>query len=318
MNTKSLPHIAVLALNPAVDISYEVPQLVEDRKVRADRTRYYPGGNGINVARSLAELGTPFHCCSVVGGESGDLLLRLLGNALGSQHRVFRVAGETRVNATLLQKSPPSQYEVDSCGPEIPAELLDEITLCFLEECGTGYGILTGSTPPGVPDDYSRQLAQQIKRQGGRAVIDAHGPVLQAALQAEPYLVRLNRYVLEMMTKQRLQTIPAVAAAARELQRRGIACVCISLGTEGALLADADNVYHCAAPRVHVQSTVGCGDALVAGLVTAARRGDDGREMLRLGVLCGSATAAHPGTELFRREDIERLSDAVNVQVLDL
>ncbi len=318
MNANDLPDIAVLALNPAVDISYEVPQLVEDRKVRAERTRYYPGGNGINVARSFAELGTPFHCCSVVGGESGDLLLRLLGDTLGSQHRIFRVAGETRVNATVLQKSPPSQYEVDSCGPDIPAELLDEITLCFLAECGTGFGILTGSTPPGVPDDYSRRLAEQIKAQGGLAVIDAHGPVLQAALLAEPHLIRLNRYVLEMTTKQRLHSIEAVAAAARELQRRGIEFVCISLGTEGAILADAGNSYHCPAPRVHVQSTVGCGDALVAGLVTAARRGDDGREMLRLGVLCGSATATHPGTELFSRDDIVRLADAFEVRELDV
>ena len=60
MNNPEGTGIAVLALNPAVDISYEIQQLVVDRKVRADRTRYYPGGNGINVARSLGELGTPF------------------------------------------------------------------------------------------------------------------------------------------------------------------------------------------------------------------------------------------------------------------
>ena len=83
MNTNPDPGIAVLALNPAVDISYEIQQLVADRKVRAESTRYYPGGNGINVARSLAELEIPFRCCSVVAGESGDLLLRLLGDSLG-------------------------------------------------------------------------------------------------------------------------------------------------------------------------------------------------------------------------------------------
>ena len=71
-------HIAVLALNPAVDISYELPQLIADRKVAADRTSYRPGGNGINVARSFTELGIPIRCTSVIGGESGDLLLRLL------------------------------------------------------------------------------------------------------------------------------------------------------------------------------------------------------------------------------------------------
>jgi 6-phosphofructokinase 2 len=318
MNDTRDSDIAVLALNPAVDISYEVAQLVADRKVRADSTCCYPGGNGINVARALAELDMPFRCCSVVGGESGDLLLRLLGDRLGENHSIFRVAGETRVNATLLQKSPPSQYEVDSCGPGIPPGTLDDMDRCFLSACGRGFGVLTGSNPPGVPDVHRRRLAEQIRAQGGRAVVDAYGPVLQEALQAQPYLLRLNRYVLEMTTMRSLESIEAVAAAARELQQRGVGIVCISLGADGAILAEAGNSYHCAAPRMHVQSTVGCGDALLAGLVTAAARGADAQAMLRLGVVCGSATAAHPGTELFSREEIEPLSARVQVTTLDI
>jgi len=318
MNANRDPEIVVMALNPAVDISYEVAQLVADTKVRAESTRYYPGGNGINVARSLAELSMPFRCCSAVGGESGDLLLRLLGDELGENHTIFRVEGETRVNATLLQKSPPTQYEVDSCGPEIPPATLDEMDRCFLSSCGSGYGVLTGSNPPGVPDDHRRRLAEQLSGQGGRAVVDAYGPVLQEALQAQPYLLRLNRYVLEMTTMRRLDSIETVAVAARELQQRGIEIVCISLGPDGAILAEAGNSYHGQAPRMHVQSTVGCGDALLAGLVTASARGEDAQAMLRLGLVCGSATAAHPGTALFSYDEIESLSARVQVSTLDI
>ena len=318
MNESRDSTIAVLAINPAVDISYEVSQLVPDRKVRAERTRYYPGGNGINVARALAELAAPFRCCSVVGGESGDLLLRLLGDCLGENHSIFRVEGETRVNSTVQQKSPSTQYEIDSSGPEVPADTLDEMDRCFLSACGRGYGVLSGSTPPGVPVTHRRRLAEQIRAQGGRAVVDAYGPVLTEALQAQPYLLRLSRYVLEMKAMQRLDSLEAVAEAARELQQGGVAQVCISLGSDGAILVDADNSYHCAAPRMHVQSTVGCGDALLAGLVTAASRGEDAAAMLRLGVMCGSATAGHPGTELFRLDEVSQLSDKVKVTTLDV
>jgi 6-phosphofructokinase 2 len=318
MNPTQEPGIAVLALNPAVDISYEIQQLVVDRKVRADSTRYYPGGNGINVARSLAELDIPFRCCSVVGGESGDLLLRLLGDCLGQNHSIFRAEGETRVNATLLQKLPRGQFEVDSSGPEIPPAVLEDLTGCFLSGCGTGFGVLTGSVPPGVPDEYLGRLAQRIREQGGRAVVDAYGPVLSAALQAQPWLVRLNRYVLEMTSKRRLESIEAVATCARDLQRRGVGSVCITLGADGAVFIDDTNSIHCSAPRIHVQSTVGCGDALLAGLLAAATRGEDARAMLRLGVLCGSATATRPGTELFRREDFENLASRLELTVLDI
>ena len=310
--------VTVFALNPAVDIGYELPQLIADRKVQADKTAYHPGGNGINVALALTKLGVSIYCCSVIGGESGDLLLRLLGDALGSNHKIFRVAGETRLNATLLQKHPPTQYEVASQGPEIPAKVLSDLDECFLAGCASGYGILTGSIPPGVPDDHYQRLVERIQGQGGRAVVDAHGDLLQKAIEAQPYLVRVNNYVLEMTTRQRLDDIEAVARAARELQQRGIGKLCVSLGARGAVLLDEANSYHCTAPRVRVLSTVGCGDALLGGLIAADLRGDQPTEMLRLGVICGSATAAHPGTLLFTPDEVEQPDYDLELTVLNI
>ena len=43
MNEKN-NQVSVLTLNPAVDISYEIPQLLEYQKVRAKKTWYHPGG----------------------------------------------------------------------------------------------------------------------------------------------------------------------------------------------------------------------------------------------------------------------------------
>jgi 6-phosphofructokinase 2 len=296
--------VAVLALNPSVDISYEIPQLLEYQKVRARQTWYHPGGNGINVARALAELGRPVHCCSVVGGESGALLLRLLGDTLGSNHSWFDVPGETRLNTTILQHSPPGQYEITSVGPQVPTEVLAEITGCFLQMAGDGFAVLSGLVPPGVPESSYRELAERIGAQGGKVVLDASGPVLEQGLEAQPYLVRLNHYVLETSIRRRLDNTRAVAEAARTLQQRGIRYLCISLGPDGAILVDDDNSYHCSAPKVHKQSTVGCGDALVAGLIWSAGEGGTSGDMLRFGVACGSATAGHPGTELFSRAEL--------------
>jgi 6-phosphofructokinase 2 len=310
--------VSVLALNPSVDISYEISQLLEYQKVRARQTWYHPGGNGINVARALTELAVPVHCCSVIGGESGALLLRLLGDTLGNNHTWFSVPGETRLNTTILQHSPPGQYEITSVGPDVPSEVLAEITECFLRMVGDGIAVLSGLVPPGVPDSTYRDLAERIRVQGGRVALDAYGSVLEEALQARPNLVRLNRYVLEMTIKRRLETTRDVAEAARAIQQRGIDYLCISLGPDGAILVDADNSYHCGAPKVHKQSTVGCGDALLAGLIDAMRRGETPQGMLRFGVICGSATASHPGTELFTRGDLTSELMDIAVSTLDV
>ncbi len=310
--------VSVLALNPSVDISYEIPQLLEYQKVPARQTWYHPGGNGINVARALTELSVPVHCCSVIGGESGDLLLRLLGDTLRDRHTWFRVSGETRLNTTILQNSPPGQYEITSVGPHVAAEVLDEATQCFLRTVGDGLGVLSGRLPPGVPDGTYGELAARIRSQGGKAVIDAHGEALEQALQAQPYLVRLNRYVLELTLNRLLESNEQVAEAGRALRQRGIDYLCISLGQDGAILIDGDNSYHCEAPKVHKQSTVGCGDALVAGLLAAAQRGESAEAMLRFGVICGSATASHPGTELFARGELDMEPGESEVSRLDI
>lgn len=310
--------VAVLALNPAVDISYEIPQLLEYQKVCATNTAYYPGGNGINIARALTELGVPVFCCSTLGGESGALLLRLLGDTLGDNHNWFRLQGETRLNTNIMQQNPPGQFEITSLGPDIPADVLAEIIDCFLGTAGDGIAVLSGLIPPGVPDSTYRELAEQVSAQGGKVVLDASGDVLELALKAEPYLVRLSRYALEMICKRRLEDIPRVAEAARVLQRGGVEYLCVSLGGEGAILTDSANSYHCSAPKVHKQSTVGSADSLVAGLIAAIRNGKSPEDMLRLGVMCGSSTAAHPGTELFTRGELDEGLMDLQVTCLDI
>lgn len=317
MNDKN-DHVSVLALNPAVDISYEIPQLLEYQKVRAMKTWYHPGGNGVNITRAFDELGMHANCCSIIAGDSGDLLLKLLGKTLGDRFKWFRVDGETRLNTTILQHSPPGQYEITSVGPEVPPDVLNEVCDSLLEMAGDGITILSGLLPPGVPDTTYRELVERINQQGGRAVVDTHGEVLQLAIEAKPWLIRLNRHILEMSMKRRMDTTQSVAEAARTIQQRGIEYVCISLGDDGAVLVDANNSYHCSSPKVHKQSTVGCGDALVAGLVAAALKSETPEQMLRFGVICGTATASHPGTELFNRDELDAVSMDVNVKHLDI
>ena len=249
MNNKH-DRVSVLALNPAVDISYEIPQLLEYQKVRASQTWYHPGGNGINITRALTELAVPANCCSIIAGESGDLLLNLLGDTLDDRHTWFRVPGETRLNTAILQHSPPGQYEITSIGPEIPADVLTEVCDCMLDYAGEGIAVLSGLLPPGVPDSTYQELVERVNRQGGKAVVDTHGDVLQMAIEAKPWLVRLNRHIIEMSMKRRMETAQDIAEAARIIQQRGLEFVCVTLGDEGAVLVDADNSYHCSDVRV--------------------------------------------------------------------
>ncbi|WP_414041874.1 1-phosphofructokinase family hexose kinase [Acidithiobacillus sp. M4-SHS-6] len=309
--------IATLTLNPAVDIAYEVPHLIPDQKSHARTSRYDPGGNGINVARALKELLVCAHSCCIVAGNIGELLQKLLQHQLDSTHCV-RVEGETRVNATILQGDPPAQFEVTGIGPLVSDLSLNTIRESFLDLCQEGFGVLTGSVPPGVPDHFYGDMVDKVRAAAGKAIVDAHGILLQLALPHQPFLIKPNRYELSLLRQRELPSLEDVALEARAIQRDGVQYVCVSLGGDGALLVGPDGSYLAKAPPVAVKSTVGAGDSMVAGLVAALARGQSPAEALRLGVACGSGTAAQPGTQIFSHSLVVDLLQQVNVKTLDI
>ena len=314
MTRPSVPPVLTMTLNPSVDVSYEVDRLIEDRKVHAAAYRIDPGGNGINVARALTRLHMAAHAFFVAAGETGALLERLVARQIANPH-CRHVAGETRINVTIEERDPRAQYEVIGVGPTIDEATLDAIVGDVVALADDGYVVLTGSLPPGVP---AGTYARVIRALGPhvRVVVDMQGESLARAIEANPFLIKPNRYELEDLVGRALPTLDDVQREARALQAAGVRHVCVSLGADGAVLADAQGVRHARPPQVQVQSTVGAGDSMVAGLIAAFARGGDSAQALRLGLACGSATAAQPGTELFDGAEVQALAAGIDVRLL--
>jgi len=147
--------------------------------------------------------------------------------------------------------------------------------------------------------------------------VDAQSSLLQAALPEHPFLIKPNHYELEQLCGRKLPTLENVATEAALLhQEEGVENVCVSLGAQGALLVRDDGTYYAAAPEVKVISTVGAGDSMVAGLVAGLVQGWEPVDALRLGVACGSATAAKPGTQIFTRSEAMTLLNQVKAKRL--
>ncbi|WP_292752718.1 PfkB family carbohydrate kinase, partial [Methylophaga sp. UBA4204] len=82
-----------------------------------------------------------------------------------------------------------------------------------------------------------------------------------------PFLIKPNLYELETLLQVKLDTKEAIAECARKLQLSGVKHVCVSLGDQGALLVSPSNSFYAKALSVPVNTTVGAGDSMVAGLV---------------------------------------------------
>jgi 6-phosphofructokinase 2 len=177
---------------------------------------------------------------------------------------------------------------------------------------------LCGSLPPGVPASIYAQWIRALRPLRIPAVLDASGTALQRGLAARPWMIKPNRQEAEELLGRRLTTIRMVVRAVTELLARGAACVVLSLGPEGAVLAAATprGVWLARPPRVRVRSAVGAGDSLVGGFLVGWIARHSLVETFRLGVACGAASVMTDGTELCHRQDVQRLISRVTIRQL--
>ncbi len=129
--------------------------------------------------------------------------------------------------------------------------------------------------PPGVPDDFYAALVREAHAAGLQVAVDSSGSPMAQALSATPDLIKPNRIELAEAVGRELGTVGAVVEAARGFIASGVGTVVVSLGRDGALLVDADQVVHAAATISRPLSTVGAGDSLLAGYLHGVHAGDE-------------------------------------------
>jgi 6-phosphofructokinase 2 len=307
-----MPAIATLTLNPAIDKSANVEQVVADDKLRCDTPSREAGGGGLNVARVIDRLGGSAHAFYTSGGLTGQMLEDLLDQE-PLQHTPLPVENWTRENLIVTETSTNRQYRFGMPGPEMTgSELHDSLEALQDLDPAPDYLVASGSLPPGLPDDAYRAVADLAHQTDARAILDTSGAALEQAVDAGWYLLKPNLRELEQMAGAKLTTDPERIDAARAIIDRGWCTVlAVSMGAAGALFVSADRTAFIRSPTVPIRSRVGAGDSMVGGLTWALARGDAPETAVRFGVAAGAAAVMTPGTELCRRDDVHTLFEQI-------
>ena len=306
--TAIMPPIVTLTMNPALDENSSVEYVFSDAKLRCQAPRQEPGGGGINVARAVARLKGEALAIYAAGGPSGDLLGKLLEGE-GVPRLVIPIAEWTRRNVNVRENTTGRQYRFVFPGPTLSE---NEWRRCLdtLKRVRPRpeFVVASGSLPPGVPVDFYARVAGIARELKARFVLDASGKPLRLAVEEGVFLVKPSLDEFQQLTGGGTRAESSLAEAARHLIAKGhCEAVVLSLGGGGALWVTAAQQERLVAPTVPVASSVGAGDAMVAGIVLSLVRGKSLPEAVRFGVAAGAASVMNPGTELCRREDAERL-----------
>ena len=304
--------IVTLTLNPAVDSSCSAERVRPVHKVRTTNERFEPGGGGINVARVINELGGDSFAVFLAGGRSGDVLEELVRDADVMAHRIA-TREPTRISHVVYDESTAQEYRFTPEGPQI-RESEWRGALDFIELLDVDFVVASGSLPRGVPVVVYGRLAADLKRRGGRLVLDTSGPALAAALEHGVFLAKPSRGEFAALIGREVEDRATLEAAAMALVTAGkVEVLAVTMGHDGALLATADGARWLATPEVEARSAVGAGDSFVAGMVQGLASGETVAQAFALGVAAGTATVLTPGTELCHRADVMRFWDMLSL-----
>lgn len=309
--------IVTVTPNPSVDRTLEVPVLTRGAVHRISGERQEPSGKGVNVSRALTVNAVATRAVVPVGGSEGAELQALLDEE-GVEVVAVPISGRVRVNISLTEPD-GVVTKINAVGPALSA---DEVVAVLAAAATAGAGptdwvLGSGSLPPGAPPDFYTRLGATVRGSGARFALDSSGAALLAGLAARPDLVKPNAEELAAAVGRPLASTGDAVRAAEELRGRGAQAVVVSLGRDGALLVDAAGVLHAQAAVATPVSTVGAGDALVAGYLAGLRRyGPDRAAVLREAVAWASASVATPGSHVPVITDAHR--GAVSFVDLDL
>ena len=310
-----------MTLNAAIDRTVAVPNFRLGRRHRAVESRTVAGGKGVNVARALSLLGRPVIAGGFVGGPTGTQVLEQL-----QEESVLtdftQIAAETRINLAVIDPTSGEQTEINERGPAVSPEEVEQLfdRIGYLAG-GAKLCVLAGSVPPGAGDDLYARLIDDLSRRGVPVVLDAEGEAMLAGVRAGAAMVTPNEREAEELVGQEFADKGDLAQGLLELVRLGATEAAITR-PDGCVAAVGEGSSR-RLLEVHTEpleavSTVGSGDAFLAGYVAARYEGRSPEDCLAYGVACGAESTQHFGAGTVDRNQVERLLGEVSVHDLEV
>ena len=281
---------------------------------RAYEVRVTASGKVVNAARAVTVLGGQALLATFLGGDPGRFVALEL-DARGVPHEVVWTKDDapTRVCTTLLPDDGPVTELVEEAPPVSEGDVaaLEEVVTRRLREAELL--CLTGSFPPGVPEDFYARLVRAAREADVRVLVDAKGTPLLAALEEGLFLVKPNleeaAATLDLRTGE-----PDARAAVVALTEAGAQWALVSTGETGSLLGDGSGgLWRVEPPSVEAQNPIGSGDVMAGGLLLALEQGASVPDAAAYGTASAAANALTPTSGVVRPTDMDALLPRVRL-----
>jgi tagatose 6-phosphate kinase len=306
--------ILTITANIALDRTYVVEHLEVGAVHKVSKVFAHTGGKGVNVSRTVASLGAQTLVTGMIGAQGLDEATREL-TVSGLASDLHPVSGTPRQTVTVTAQD-GTTTAFDEPGPFVsPQEWADfERHVAGLLDAAS-IVVMSGSLPPGVPDQAYEQLCAAANDHGVPAIVDARGAAMRAAQNQAPLVAKLNRAELEQTVARELTSDEDVVQAALDLRGAGAQNVLVTMGAGGAIAVERDEVWRVTHP-VASGNPIGAGDAFTAALVLALLDAKPFEQALREGAAAALASLRAPTAGVLDPLDFQEALPTVQTQLI--
>lgn len=308
--------IYTITLNPAIDRSIFVDEILEKDVTRISKSVIDAAGKGINVAKVTHAIGEDVICLGFVGGSNGKLLVSKL-DQLGIAHNFITITGNTRENIKIYETSSEKVIELNEAGPWISKENVEALLVLLSRVVqAKDFVVLSGSIPQGIPQNFYQDILAICHEKGVKTLLDTSGESFRFALKSSPSVIKPNKVELENYVGMKLHSIPDYYRAGMRLLDQGVEEVIISLGKEGSIYISKDKAYKIEVPKVIVKSSVGAGDAFVGGYVCKTIQNAPIEDCLRFASSIATASVLNEGSGVGSMENVLDIEKTITITPL--
>jgi 1-phosphofructokinase family hexose kinase len=313
--------IITVTLNAALDKTLEVPSFTPGRRHRTVDQTTMAGGKGVNIARAIKRLGQPVIATGLAGGSTGNRIVEAL-NDEAILNGFVRIREESRTNTAVLDPTTGLHTEINERGPAVSSmelELFRE-KLLYLAK-GASICVFAGTLPRAMDPDVYSGLIREVRRLGVITMIDTEGEPLRLAMKAEPDVVSPNELEGEELVGHEFNDVDDRAQAVADMTRLGAAEAIMTVpdGCYAHVIDGAgSSVYRVQVQEQEARSSIGSGDAFLAGYVAARYAGRPTVDCLRFGVACGAESTQHFGAGIIDPTRVDKLLGEVRAERLEL
>jgi 1-phosphofructokinase family hexose kinase len=299
-----------------MDVIYKIKEFVSGTTYVDTSVTQIFAGKGLNVARVVKMLGGEVCVTGTMPASSHDSVCKFL-ESLKIAHSFMQTDGVLRINSTILETSTNTTSHINSESSALSYEIQDSFIEFHKKQIQAGdVWCFSGSIPKGFGSDVYYKMIKNCSDNSVVSILDTRNDFMKFGIRARPTIVKPNLIELEEFFGEQIRGVHHIAFKGKRLIDMGITYVFISLGADGMIALHENDCLLCSVPVRKVVDTVGCGDALVAGLLVAKEKKVSFSDMCRLAMACGISKSMHEGPGLINPEEVLKLTDEVQIEAV--